>query len=38
MKRAQELPFNDARHRVDADDVFASYRKRLPPERLCDAV
>src|SRR5215470_5778899 len=28
-------PKADARHRVDADDVFASYRKRLPPERLC---
>jgi hypothetical protein len=28
-------PRADAKHRVDADDVFASYRKRLPPERLC---
>jgi uncharacterized protein (DUF2252 family) len=28
-------PKADAQHRVDADDVFASYRKRLPPERLC---
>jgi hypothetical protein len=28
-------PKADARHRVDADDVFASYRKRMPPERLC---
>jgi uncharacterized protein (DUF2252 family) len=28
-------PKADARHRIDADDVFASYRKRLPPERLC---
>jgi len=28
-------PKADARHRVDADHVFASYRKRLPPERLC---
>jgi uncharacterized protein (DUF2252 family) len=28
-------PKADARHRVDAEDVFASYRKRLPPDRLC---
>jgi uncharacterized protein (DUF2252 family) len=28
-------PKADAQHRVDADDVFASYRKRLPPDRLC---
>ena len=25
----------DPRRRVDADNVFASYQKRLPPERLC---
>jgi uncharacterized protein (DUF2252 family) len=25
---------SDARHRVDAERVFASYEKRLPPERL----
>jgi uncharacterized protein (DUF2252 family) len=25
----------DARHRVNAERMFASYRKRLPPERLC---
>ncbi len=28
-------PKADAKHRVDAEDVFASYEKRLPPERLC---
>jgi uncharacterized protein (DUF2252 family) len=26
---------SDARHRVDAERVFAAYAKRLPPERLC---
>ena len=25
----------DARHRVNAERMFASYQKRLPPERLC---
>src|SRR5262249_12263411 len=25
----------DRRHRVNAERVFAAYRKRLPPERLC---
>src|SRR5262249_45702078 len=25
----------DKRHRVDAERIFASYRKRLSPERLC---
>ena len=26
---------SDTRHRVDAERVFASYQKRLPPDRLC---
>src|SRR5262249_53525744 len=26
---------HDPRRRIDAKSVFASYRKRLPPERLC---
>jgi uncharacterized protein (DUF2252 family) len=28
-------PKADAQHRVDPEEVFASYRKRLPPDRLC---
>jgi uncharacterized protein (DUF2252 family) len=28
-------PKADAKHRVDAEDVFAAYRKRMPPDRLC---
>jgi uncharacterized protein (DUF2252 family) len=26
---------SDARHRINAERMFASYQKRLPPERLC---
>jgi uncharacterized protein (DUF2252 family) len=26
---------SDARHRINAERIFAAYKKRLPPERLC---
>jgi hypothetical protein len=25
---------SDARHRINAERIFAAYKKRLPPERL----
>ena len=29
---------SDARHRIDAERIFASYQKRLPPDRRGDSL